>query len=52
MIAGVGRRLANEIGHRGHLSPFAGTAKLDGDQVTGLHVAIGEVIANRFGEAE
>ena len=50
VIAGVGRRLANEIRHRGHLSPFAGTAKLDGDQVTGLHVAIGEVIAESLAE--
>ena len=50
VIAGVGRRLANEICHRGHLSPFAGTAKLDGDQVTGLHVAIGEVIAESLAE--
>ena len=45
LVAGVGRRLANEICHRARLSPFATTAKLSGDQVSGLHGAIEEVIA-------
>lgn len=29
IVAGVGRRLANEVCHRARLSPFANTAKLD-----------------------
>jgi formamidopyrimidine-DNA glycosylase len=33
IIAGLGRRLANEICHRAQLSPFANTAKLDRDDV-------------------
>ena len=32
-LAGVGRRLANEICHRAQLSPFANAAKLDATQV-------------------
>ncbi|MCB1259972.1 MAG: hypothetical protein KDB33_06215, partial [Acidimicrobiales bacterium] len=35
-VAGIGRRLANEICHRAKLSPFAGAAKLDADQVAAL----------------
>ena len=31
MLAGLGRRLANEICHRAKLSPFASTAKLGPD---------------------
>lgn len=45
LVAGVGRRLANEICHRARLSPFATTSKLSGDEVDRLHRAIGEVIA-------
>jgi formamidopyrimidine-DNA glycosylase len=30
-VAGIGRRLANEVCHRAKLSPFAGTAKLGAD---------------------
>jgi formamidopyrimidine-DNA glycosylase len=40
-IAGVGRRLANEICHRARLSPFVSTAKLTTDEVERLHHAIG-----------
>src|SRR5690606_9153165 len=40
VIAGLGRRLANEICHRAQLSPFATTAKLDRDDVKRLHEAI------------
>src|SRR5690606_4849203 len=29
LLAGLGRRLANEVCHRARLSPFASTAKLD-----------------------
>lgn len=45
ILAGLGRRLANEICHRAELSPFASTAKLDADAVDRLHAAIGECIA-------
>jgi formamidopyrimidine-DNA glycosylase len=44
-IAGVGRRLANEVCHRAGLSPFASTSKLDEEQIAQLHRAIGECIA-------
>lgn len=40
IIAGVGRRLANEICHRAKLSPFANASKLDADQVAALHAAL------------
>jgi formamidopyrimidine-DNA glycosylase len=40
-VAGIGRRLANEICHRSRLSPFASTAKLDVADVDALHEAIG-----------
>jgi formamidopyrimidine-DNA glycosylase len=45
ILAGLGRRLANEICHRAKLSPFASTGKLDDDAVDRLHAAIGECIA-------
>ena len=40
ILAGVGRRLANEICHRAKLSPFANASKLGRDQVEALHAAI------------
>lgn len=40
ILAGLGRRLANEICHRAQLSPFANTAKLDRDDVKRLIEAI------------
>ncbi len=40
ILAGVGRRLANEICHRAKLSPFANSAKLDGAQVDQLAEAL------------
>ena len=40
IIAGLGRRLANEICHRAKISPFASTGKLDDDAVDRLHDAI------------
>lgn len=40
MLAGLGRRLANEICHRAKLSPFATTSKLDPDAVAALLDAI------------
>jgi len=45
IVAGIGRRLANEICHRAKLSPFASTGKLDGEAVDRLHAAMGECIA-------
>jgi formamidopyrimidine-DNA glycosylase len=39
-IAGLGRRLANEVCHRARISPFAMTAKLDDDAVERLVAAI------------
>lgn len=44
VIAGLGRRLANEICHRGRLSPFATTTRLTEDDVARLHAAIGACI--------
>jgi formamidopyrimidine-DNA glycosylase len=44
VMAGIGRRLANEICHRARLSPFASTSKLDADEITRLHDAIGACI--------
>jgi formamidopyrimidine-DNA glycosylase len=40
VIAGVGRRLANEICHRARLSPFAIASKLSTAEVTALHQAV------------
>jgi formamidopyrimidine-DNA glycosylase len=45
VVAGLGRRLANEICHRARLSPFASTAKLSGDDVDRLLAAVGECLA-------
>ena len=45
ILAGLGRRLANEICHRAKLSPFANTAKLDADAVDLLHAAMRDCIA-------
>jgi formamidopyrimidine-DNA glycosylase len=39
-LAGVGRRLANEICYRARLSPFANTAKLTPDEIGRLHEAM------------
>jgi len=45
ILAGLGRRLANEICHRAKLSPFASSAKLDDEAIDRLHAAIGACIA-------
>jgi formamidopyrimidine-DNA glycosylase len=50
IVAGLGRRLANEICHRAKISPFAGTAKLDDDAVDRLHEAIGACIAESLAD--
>lgn len=39
-LAGLGRRLANEICWQARLSPFANTRKLGADEVAGLHAGI------------
>lgn len=44
IIAGIGRRLANDVCHEAQISPFATTAKLSTDQVAALHKAIGTCI--------
>lgn len=49
-VAGIGRRLANEICHRAKLSPFASAAKLDPDQVRALADAAAACIAEGLAE--
>jgi formamidopyrimidine-DNA glycosylase len=44
-IAGLGRRLANEVCHRARVSPFAMTAKLDRAEAEALVDAIGAAVA-------
>jgi formamidopyrimidine-DNA glycosylase len=39
-VAGLGRRLANEICHSAKISPFTMSAKLTPDEITALHAAI------------
>lgn len=46
IIAGIGRRLANDVCHEAKISPFANSAKLGVDQVADLHTAIGTCIEN------
>lgn len=43
-VAGIGRRLADEVCHRARLSPFASTARLDADERARLHAAVGAVL--------
>lgn len=43
-MAGVGRRLSNEILHRAKISPFANASKLGADEVDRLHAALGALI--------
>ncbi|HEX2578055.1 MAG TPA: DNA-formamidopyrimidine glycosylase family protein [Aquihabitans sp.] len=53
VLAGVGRRLANEVCHRAKLSPFANTAKLGRTEVEqlaeALRACIGESLAEERG---
>jgi formamidopyrimidine-DNA glycosylase len=44
-IAGIGRRLANEVCHRAKLSPFAMTGKLSADDAATVVTAIREAVA-------
>jgi formamidopyrimidine-DNA glycosylase len=52
-IAGLGRRLANEVCHRARLSPFASTAKLTEDDarqvVEAIHACVNEGLAYERG---
>jgi formamidopyrimidine-DNA glycosylase len=43
-MAGLGRRLANEVLHRARLSPFASTAKLTPEEIVRLTRAIHEAV--------
>jgi formamidopyrimidine-DNA glycosylase len=45
-LAGLGRRLANEICHTARLSPFANTGRLSDEELARLHEAIGSAIAD------
>jgi formamidopyrimidine-DNA glycosylase len=45
MIAGIGRRLANEVCHRARVSPFANTRKLGADGAATVAAAIRSCIA-------
>jgi formamidopyrimidine-DNA glycosylase len=45
MIAGIGRRLANEVCHRARISPFANTRKLGAQGATVIVDALGACIA-------
>ncbi len=51
ILAGLGRRLANEIPHRAKLSPFASTAKLTAAQVGQLAAALSACVSESL-EAE
>ena len=44
ILAGLGRRLANEICHRARISPFANTGKLDDEAIDRLHTAMADCI--------
>lgn len=48
VLAGLGRRLANEICHRARLSPFAVTGKLDEAEVDRLAEAVSGVLADEL----
>lgn len=45
VVAGIGRRLANEVCHRARLSPFTSTRRLEPEQVEAVHRAIAELVA-------
>jgi formamidopyrimidine-DNA glycosylase len=49
-IAGLGRRLANEVCYRATLSPFAMTHRLEPDAAEAVVAAIGEAIAEGLAE--
>jgi formamidopyrimidine-DNA glycosylase len=45
LLAGLGRRLANEVCHRARLSPFTPTRSLDAAEVDRVGTAIAELVA-------
>jgi formamidopyrimidine-DNA glycosylase len=45
IIAGMGRRLANEVCHGARLSPFASTRKLGAQEAAAIVAAIGDAVA-------
>ena len=45
MVAGIGRRLANEVCHRARVSPFANTRKLGADGAVKVAAAISTCVA-------
>ncbi len=49
-VAGLGRRLANEVCHRAKLSPFAMTHKLEADAATAIVAAISEAVDEGLAE--
>ena len=56
ILAGLGRRLANEVCHRARLSPFANTAKLDatdaGNLTEAIRVCVDDGLAYERGRAD
>lgn len=49
-VAGIGRRLANEVCHRAKLSPFAMTRSLGADGAAAVMTAIGEAVAESLAD--
>ena len=49
MVAGIGRRLANEVCHRARVSPFANTRKLGADGAAKVADAISSCVAESLG---
>lgn len=50
VVAGLGRRLANEVCHRARRSPFTATARLDADDVAAVAEALRAVLAESLEE--
>ena len=50
LLAGMGRRLANEICWTARLSPFSATNRLDATQLEALHAAINACVAESFAD--
>ena len=46
LIAGVGNAYSDEILHAARLSPFKNAAKLDDDELTRLHTALGTILTD------
>lgn len=50
ILAGLGRRLANEVCHRARLSPFARTDHLEPEQATSLWTAVRDCVADSLAD--